>query len=164
MKGSELLEEILSVNKRFFQRERTGLYNPVDVDLGTMVPTQSPFSAVLCRSDSTAPPDHMLDRKLGEIFAVRVAGKVPGTAVVGSLEYAVEHLKVPLLVVPGHEGRGAVKAALEGIEGGAVGAPNELIREIEAAVRPDPGPGRVGRGYNAEGFPGQRLAHYGKAH
>jgi carbonic anhydrase len=72
-----------------------------------MVHTQSPFSAVPCCSDSRVAPDHVLDMKLGGIFAVRVADKVPGPAVVGSLEYAVEHLKVPLLPVPGHEGCGA---------------------------------------------------------
>ena len=72
-----------------------------------MVHIQSPFAAVLCCSDSRVPPDHVLDRKLEEIFVVRVAGKVPGPAVVGSLEYAVAHLKVPLLRVPGHEGCGA---------------------------------------------------------
>jgi carbonic anhydrase len=136
VKGSEFLEEILSGNKRFVQGERTGLCNPVDVDLGTMVHTQGPFAAGLCWTDSRVPPDHVLDRKTGETFVVRVAGRVPGPAVVGNLEYAVEHLKIPLLLVPGHEGCGAVKAALEGIEDGAVGALSELIREIEPAVRP----------------------------
>ncbi len=75
----------------------------------------------------------MLDKKIGDIFVVRVAGNVPVTAVIGSLEYAVEHLKVPLLLVLGHEECGAVKAALQGEATGAVG---ELIKEIGPAVRP----------------------------
>lgn len=136
MKGSEVLEKILSGNKRFVRGERTGLCNPVDVDLKTMVHTQSPLAAVLSCSDSRVPPDHVLDKKIGEIFVVRVAGKVPGPVVVGSLEYAVAHLKVPLLLVLGHEGCGAVKAALESSEDGAEGALGELIREIEPAVKP----------------------------
>jgi len=136
MKGSRVLDEILSGNRRFVTGERTGLCNPVDVDLGGMVHSQSPMAAVLCCSDSRVPPDHVLDRKIGEIFVVRVAGKVPGPAVIGSLEYAVEHLKVPLLLVLGHEGCGAVKAAVQAAGGTAEGALADLIREIEPAVRP----------------------------
>lgn len=136
MKGSEVLEKILNGNRRFVQGERTGLCNPVDVDLKAMVHTQSPLAAVLSCSDSRVPPEHVLDKKIGEIFVVRVAGKVPGPVVIGSLEYAVEHLKVPLLLVLGHEGCGAVKAALENSEGGVEGALGELIREIEPAVKP----------------------------
>jgi carbonic anhydrase len=82
------------------------------------------------------PPEHVLDRKIGEIFVVRVAGKVPGPAVIGSLEYAVSHLRVPLLLVLGHEKCGAVKAALEGMGSTAVGALGALIQELEPAVRP----------------------------
>lgn len=136
MKGSEVLDEILSGNRRFLQGERIGICNPVDVDLGNMVHSQSPIAAVLSCSDSRVPPEHVLDRKIGEIFVVRVAGKVPGPAVIGSLEYAVSHLRVPLLLVLGHEKCGAVKAALEGMGSTAVGALGALIQELEPAVRP----------------------------
>ena len=136
MKSSEVLEWILKGNKRFLRGERTGICNPVDVDLGSLVHRQRPIAAVLSCSDSRVPPEHVLDMKIGEIFVVRVAGKVPGPAVVGSLEYAVEQLKVPLLLVLGHEGCGAVKAALAGVENGARGALDELIREIVPAVQP----------------------------
>lgn len=64
---------------------------------------------------------------------MRVAGNIAGLSELGSLEYAVEHLKVPLLMVLGHEACGAVKAALQG---GATGAIGELIKEIGPAVRP----------------------------
>jgi len=73
-----------------------------------MVQSQSPLAAILSCSDSRVPPEHVLDKKIGEIFVVRVAGQITGTAIVGSLEYAVEHLKVPLLLVLGHEGAGIV--------------------------------------------------------
>ncbi len=138
MKGSEVLGKILSGNKRFVQGERTGVCNRVDVDLGAMVQSQSPIAAVLSCSDSRVPPEHVLDKKIGEVFVVRVAGKVPGPSVIGSLEYAILHLKVPLLLVLGHEGCGAVKAALEGVGTGAKGALGELIREIEPAVQAGP--------------------------
>ena len=119
-----------------FRGERTGVCNRVDVDLGAMVQSQSPIAAVLSCSDSRVPPEHVLDKKIGEVFVVRVAGKVPGTSVIGSLEYAILHLKVPLLLVLGHEGCGAVKPALESKGDGSEGALGDLIREIEPAVKP----------------------------
>ena len=94
------------------------------------------MAAVLCCSDSRVSPEHVLDKKIGDIFVVRVAGNVPVTAVIGSLEYAVAYLKVPLLLVLGHEGCGAIKAALDGAGKEAGGAMGELIREIEPAVKP----------------------------
>ena len=136
MKGSEVLEKILSGNKRFVQGERTGVCNPVDVDLRAMVQSQSPIAAVLSCSDSRVPPEHVLDKKIGEIFVVRVAGKVPGPSVIGSLEYAVLNLKVPLLLVLGHENCGAVKAALEGKGDEVGGALGGIIRELEPVVKP----------------------------
>jgi carbonic anhydrase len=73
---------------------------------------QTPFAIVLGCSDSRVPIEIVYDQSLGDIFAVRVAGQVvdPGTS--GSIEYAVKHLKSKVLVVMGHEGCGAVKAAM----------------------------------------------------
>ena len=73
---------------------------------------QTPFAVVLGCSDSRVPIELVYDQKLGDIFAVRVAGQVvdPGTA--GSFEYAIRHLKTKVLVIMGHEGCGAVKAAM----------------------------------------------------
>jgi carbonic anhydrase len=73
---------------------------------------QTPFAVVLGCSDSRVPIELVYDQGLGDIFSVRVAGQImePGTA--GSVEYAVKHLKTKLLVIMGHEGCGAVKAAM----------------------------------------------------
>jgi len=101
-----------------------------------MVEGPSPSAAVLCCSDSRVGPEHILGQGLGDIFVVRVADNIAGLPELGNLEYAeyaVEHLKVPLLLVLGHEGYGAVKAALQGDATGAIG---ELIKEIGPAVRP----------------------------
>lgn len=73
---------------------------------------QHPVAAILSCSDSRVPPELVFDQGLGDIFVVRTAGNVLDTASFGSLEYAVKHLHVPLLVVMGHTGCGAVKAAL----------------------------------------------------
>ncbi len=74
--------------------------------------TQKPFAAVLGCSDSRVPAELIFDQGFGDLFVVRNAGNVVATDVLGSLEYADVHLKVPLLLVLGHEGCGAVTAAL----------------------------------------------------
>ena len=73
---------------------------------------QTPFAVVLGCSDSRVPTELVYDQGLGDIFSIRVAGQVvdPGTA--GSFEYAVKHLKTKVLVIMGHEGCGAVQAAM----------------------------------------------------
>ena len=58
------------------------------------------------------PPEVVFDAHLGELFVVRVAGNVLGTAIYGTLQYAGSHLRTPLFVVMGHEGCGAVQAAI----------------------------------------------------
>jgi len=74
---------------------------------------QRPYAAILGCSDSRVAPELVFDAGLGELFVVRVAGNVATPGVMGSLHYAVEHLATPLLVVLGHQGCGAVHAALE---------------------------------------------------
>ena len=73
---------------------------------------QTPFAAVLGCSDSRVPIELVYDQSLGDIFAVRVAGQIVDPATAGSFEYAIKHLKTKVLVVMGHEGCGAVKAAM----------------------------------------------------
>jgi len=74
---------------------------------------QNPHSIVLSCSDSRVPPELIFDQGLGDIFTVRVAGNILGSAQVASIEYGIEHLGAKLIVVMGHESCGAVKAALE---------------------------------------------------
>lgn len=72
---------------------------------------QAPFAAYVSCSDSRVPPELLFGRGLGELFIVRNAGNTLDTAALGSLEFAVGMLSVPLIVVMGHEGCGAVQAA-----------------------------------------------------
>jgi carbonic anhydrase len=90
---------------------------------------QHPFAAVLTCADSRVPPELIFNQGLGKIFVIRVAGNVLDTAVLGSVEYAVEHLHVPLVVVLGHEKCGAVTAALAPQK--PVGNLGKLIQEID---------------------------------
>lgn len=74
---------------------------------------QNPKAIVLTCSDSRLPPEHIFSQGLGDLFVVRVAGNVPVSGAIGSMEYAAEHLGTRLLVVLGHRKCGAVAAAVE---------------------------------------------------
>jgi carbonic anhydrase len=75
---------------------------------------QHPFVVVLSCADSRVVPETLFDQGLGDLFVVRVAGNVAEPGAVGSIVYAVTHLRAPLIVVLGHEKCGAVEAALSG--------------------------------------------------
>jgi len=75
---------------------------------------QQPFAVVLCCSDSRVAPEIIFDQKLGDLFVIRNAGNVVDKHVLGSVEYAVEHLETSLVVVMGHSSCGAVTATHKG--------------------------------------------------
>jgi carbonic anhydrase len=97
---------------------------------------QSPFCAYVSCSDSRVPPELLFGRGLGELFIVRNAGNTVDTVAMGSIEYAVAELGVPLIVVLGHEACGAVKAAMSVVEKNArfPGAIDNMIEPIIPAV------------------------------
>lgn len=97
---------------------------------------QHPFAIVLGCADSRTAPEVIFDQGLGDLFVVRVAGNVLNDEILGSIEYAVEHLGTPLIVVLGHERCGAVKAARETIaaKSEAPGHVQSLVKAIEPAV------------------------------
>jgi carbonic anhydrase len=90
---------------------------------------QKPFAIILTCADSRVGPELVFDQGLGDLFVIRVAGNTATDAsVLGSIEYGIAHLHVPLIVVLGHEKCGAVAAALEGgPEEGNIGA---LIKQV----------------------------------
>jgi len=75
---------------------------------------QDPFAVILTCSDSRVAPEIFFDQKLGDLFVIRNAGNVADTEGLGSIEYAIEHLKTKLVVVCGHRHCGAVTAAYSG--------------------------------------------------
>jgi carbonic anhydrase len=77
---------------------------------------QKPFAAVLSCADSRVPVEVLFDRGIGDIFVVRDAGNIATKTDIGSIEYAVDHLGTPLVVVLGHTKCGAVGAAVQGGE------------------------------------------------
>ena len=74
---------------------------------------QHPLATVLTCSDSRVPAEIIFDQGIGDIFVVRVAGNVAATDEIGSIEYAVDHLAAPLVVVLGHSQCGAVTAVVD---------------------------------------------------
>ena len=91
---------------------------------------QTPFAALIGCADSRVGPEHLLGAGLGELFIVRTAGNYVDSAGMGSIAYAVSALKVPLIVVMGHERCGAVDAALSMVERNAQ-LPPALSRMVE---------------------------------
>lgn len=102
--------------------------------------SQHPLAVILACADSRIPPELVFDQGLGDLFVVRVAGNIVDDTVLGSIEYAVEHLDTKLIMVMGHEKCGAVSAAVQG--GDIPGHLKSLVQAIQPSVdatRNEPG-------------------------
>jgi carbonic anhydrase len=95
---------------------------------------QKPTAVVFGCADSRVAAEIIFDQGLGNMFVVRTAGHVLDSAVLGSVEYAVAVLNVPLIVVLGHDSCGAVKAALGALDDGAI--PGGYVLDIVERVTP----------------------------
>jgi carbonic anhydrase len=138
----EALRALQDGNRRFAADRSVG--QPLGEGVRrTLARGQNPFAIVLCCADSRVPPEHVFNTGLGEIFVVRLAGHAIDPETLASIEYAVDHLNVPLCVVLGHESCGAVAAAtaMASTEDQGHGKPAEsqalqgLLEQIEPAVR-----------------------------
>lgn len=129
MDGQEALEELKRGNERF----RTDNSNKEWADArrrAALVDGQHPIAAILACADSRVSPQIVFDARLGDLFTVKVAGNVANKSAIASLEYAIGALDVKLLVVMGHEGCGAVAAAL------ADGGNSPHLRNLLGMIRP----------------------------
>ncbi len=128
----EALKKLMDGNKRFVEGkiaiENCGIERRQELTKG-----QNPFAVILSCSDSRVPPEHIFDQGLGDIFVVRVAGNIADSIELGSVEYAVEHLNAPLILVLGHQMCGAVKATVDG--GHPEGNIGSIVKKIEPAVK-----------------------------
>jgi carbonic anhydrase len=93
---------------------------------------QHPFVSMLSCSDSRAPVEMVFDQALGDVFSVRLAGNIASDKAIGSLEFGCKYLGSKLVVVLGHTGCGAVKAACDNFKDGHIG---EITNLIKPAVR-----------------------------
>lgn len=130
---AEALARLLEGNARYVANRtidlNEGAARRIEVAAG-----QHPFATIFGCVDSRVPPELVFDRGLGDLFVIRTAGHVIDTAVLGSLEYGVAELHIPLLVVLGHEKCGAVKATIEAVEKHAEAEAD--IGALVAAIRP----------------------------
>src|SRR3954447_25827088 len=113
------LEQLMAGNERYV--EGKGVHK-VDESVRrvALAEEQKPYAAILGCADSRVPPEVIFDQGLGDLFVVRIAGNTAeDPLVVGSVEYAAEHLGSILLMVLGHQGCGAVKAAVATVTEGA---------------------------------------------
>ena len=109
--ASEALARLKAGNERFV-RGRARFPTVRKEVLAALAKGQQPYATIIGCSDSRVPPELLFDAGFGELFIVRVAGNVISPEVMGTLQYAAVHLHTPLFIVLGHEGCGAVQAAL----------------------------------------------------
>jgi len=109
--AKQALARLVAGNKRFLAGEARFPTVRKEI-LASLAKKQQPYATIIGCSDSRVPLELLFDAGFGELFTVRVAGNVISPEVMGSLQYAAVHLHTPLFVVLGHEGCGAIQAAL----------------------------------------------------
>ncbi len=121
-------------NQRFVSGELA--HSRQDIDRReALASAQKPFAALFGCSDSRLSAEIIFDVGLGDLFVVRNAGQVIAETILGSLEYAVEVLEVPLILVLGHDECGAIRAAIDSTEG-RLHASGEFIQQMVASIEP----------------------------
>lgn len=131
--AEEALQRLLEGNQRYVAQQSTEV-NESESRRLELAQGQKPFATIFSCVDSRVPPELIFDRGLGDLFVIRTAGQVIDNAVLGSLEYGVAELHIPLLMVLGHEKCGAVKATIETLENHTT-APAEINWLVEG-IRP----------------------------
>ncbi|MBW4699487.1 MAG: carbonic anhydrase [Aphanocapsa lilacina HA4352-LM1] len=129
----EALERLLEGNGRFVAAKlenphRTAAY------VRSIAHSQHPFAVLVGCADSRVAPEILFDQGLGDLFVNRVAGNCVSDDILGSIEYAVEHLGCSLVLVLGHERCGAIQAAIAAATAGATF--NGYVRHFIEAIRP----------------------------
>lgn len=129
LSAEEALKKLKQGNKRFVQLHQK---HPDESARRRkeMLKGQHPFVIILSCSDSRVPPELIFDQGLGDIFEIRNAGNVLNDHVIGSIEYAVMHCGVKLIVIMGHQDCGAINATLSGI------SETKYIQALEDSIKP----------------------------
>jgi carbonic anhydrase len=155
--ADDALARLIAGNERFVNGEARFPTVQKEI-LAKLARRQQPYATIIGCSDSRVPPELLFDAGFGELFIVRIAGNIISPEIMGTLQYAAVQLHTPLFVVLGHEGCGAIQAALAmkdhgvrdrsridlllskivpGLEGldGDTSAPGRLTAAVEANVR-----------------------------
>ncbi|MCH8560197.1 carbonic anhydrase [Nesterenkonia sp. DZ6] len=130
---AEVWELLKAGNERFVSGESKHP-NQNAARRSSLTESQHPMAAIFGCSDSRLAAEIIFDVGLGDVFVVRTAGQVTDDAVLGSLEFSVAELKVPLIVVLGHDSCGAVLAALQATESGVT--PTGFVRSLVERITP----------------------------
>jgi carbonic anhydrase len=130
--AEQSLERLKAGNERFVNGHARFPTVQKEV-LAELAKGQHPHTTILGCSDSRVPPELVFDASFGELFVIRVAGNVLGPTLLGTLQYAGVHLRTPLFVVMGHEGCGAVDAAVDSKFHGAA-HPSRIETLLESIV------------------------------
>ncbi|MGI6455702.1 MAG: carbonic anhydrase [bacterium] len=130
--AEQALEQLQSGNQHFLDQQREYPHLSREHRELNAREGQHPFVTLITCSDSRVPEDHIFDAGVGDIFVIRVAGNVCDTDEIGSIEYGVDHLGTPLLVVLGHTRCGAVTAVAQNAE--LHGSIPALVDNIKPAV------------------------------
>ena len=129
---SAALQELMDGNRRFISNNMTHCEKDLAILRQHTVEGQEPFAAVLSCADSRVPIELIFDQTIGHIFVTRVAGNVVSPEIIGSLEFGAVVLGARVIMVLGHAGCGAVKAAIAGTE--VPGQISSLFPHIRPAV------------------------------
>lgn len=130
--ANEALKKLLEGNNRFVEFKQNHPHQN-ESRLKEVASSQSPFAIIVGCSDSRVPPEIIFGQGIGDLFIIRNAGNVVDDFAMASIEYAVEHLDVKLIVVLGHERCGAVDATIKG--GHLPGHLNRLTDEIKPSIQ-----------------------------
>ena len=129
LSAKESMQKLKEGNKRFLNNKAQHPDESLERKK-EMLKGQHPFVVILSCSDSRVPPELIFDQGLGDIFEIRNAGNVLNEHVIGSIEYAVMHCGVKLIVIMGHQDCGAIAATLSGI------SETKYIQALEDSIKP----------------------------
>jgi carbonic anhydrase len=132
--ATDALDLLLAGNERFVAGRPQRPHQDAD-RRQAVAAGQHPYAAILACADSRVPPEVAFDQGLGDLFVIRTAGQVVDRAVMGTLQYGVLELGVPLVLVLGHSRCGAVTASIAAAAG--AGTPTDTdIDTLVAAIAP----------------------------
>ena len=131
--AQEALQKLKDGNLRFVGGKHRHTGDSL-ADVKNLASGQKPYAIILTCSDSRVPPELLFDTGIGELFVIRVAGNVTDPIILGSIEYAAEHLGTPLIMILGHERCGAVKATVAA-NGKAEGNIGSIVTAIQPALK-----------------------------
>lgn len=134
--SDDALQRLKDGNARFLADDST-VINVTSERRNELLDHQNPYAIIVSCSDSRVTPSLIFNVGLGEIFDIRIAGNVVDDDALGSIEYAVDHLHSPLLVIMGHESCGAVTAAYDSVKKGVPAGGNvaSIVKKIAPAIQ-----------------------------